>query len=276
MELKRGYPLSGRLDEHRRRTSAEMKRSDHADGTLVLCYHALSESWPASLSTTPELFRQQLELLLERGYRGATFHEAVASRPPGRTLVVTFDDAYLSVLELAYPVLSTLGLPATVFVVTEFADSGSPLRWPGIDHWHRSPHHPELRGLNWRQLADLADAGWEIGSHTCTHPRLTRLAPEALARELHDSREACERALGRPCRSLAYPFGDFNRRVTEAAAEAGYEAAAIDDPGQPRDALAWPRIGIYHSDSMTRFRLKMSPTMRRLRIALGRRGAVGA
>jgi peptidoglycan/xylan/chitin deacetylase (PgdA/CDA1 family) len=236
------------------------------DGTLVLCYHAVSESWPASLAVTPTQLRQQLEWLVERGYRGATFYDAVISRPSRRTLVVTFDDAFLSVFELAYPVLSALGLPATVFVVTDFADDGRPLQWPGIEHW-RSAYDGELRGLTWRQLEQLAGSGWEIGSHTCTHARLTQLSDEPLARELRESRAACEGALGRPCRSLAYPYSDFDTRVCGAAAEAGYTAAAIEYL-RPPAALAWPRVAIWRIDSMRRFRLKVSPVIRRVRTVL--------
>src|SRR5207244_188323 len=97
--------------------------------------------------------------------------------------------AYLSVLELAYPILSALGLAATVFAVTDFVDADRPLDWPGIDHWRGGPYDAELRGLTWAQLGQLAASGWEIGSHTRTHPRLTRLADDALERELLESRE---------------------------------------------------------------------------------------
>jgi peptidoglycan/xylan/chitin deacetylase (PgdA/CDA1 family) len=239
------------------------------DSILVLGYHAVSETWPATLAVTPADLRRQLEFLLERGYRGRTFHEAVTAKPPDPTLVVTFDDAYVSVLELAYPILSSLGVPGTVFVVTEFAGNGRVLEWPGIDHWRGGAHEAELRGLRWDELRELAAGGWEIGSHTCTHPRLTQLPGEELARELRESREACERALAQPCRSLAYPYGDFDARVVEAAAEAGYTAAAIEGLASARD-LAWPRVGVYRKNSMRAFRVKVSPTVGRLRTAFGR------
>ena len=46
--------------------------------------------------------------------------------------MVTFDDAYLSVLERAYPVLASLGLPGVVFVPTDWPDRAPPMSWPGI------------------------------------------------------------------------------------------------------------------------------------------------
>ena len=234
---------------------------------LVLCYHAVSDTWPAALAISQDALRRQLELVVRAGYQGAAFTDAVASPPHEKTVVVTFDDAYASVLDLARPVLDEIGLPGTVFVVTDFADSGRTLQWAGIDRWRGGPHEHELRGLGWEQLRELAAAGWEIGSHTLTHPRLTTLPDDALERELRLSREACERALGFPCRSIAYPYGDWDDRVVDAAAAAGYSAAAIEDLGAAR-TLAWPRVGVYRSNSLRTFRLKISPTVGSVRRAL--------
>src|SRR3954462_3912010 len=105
---------------------------------LVLCYHALSERWPAALSTTPERFREQLELLLGRGYRPVTFEQAVEGGE-GRAFAVTFDDAYRSVLERARPIMDELGVPGTVFVPTDWPGREEPLRWPGVDQWLGGP-----------------------------------------------------------------------------------------------------------------------------------------
>src|SRR5215212_4687937 len=87
---------------------------------LVLCYHAVSEHWPADLAVFPDRLDVQLRYLVARGYRGATFTTAVVDRPYRRTLAVTFDDAYASVLELGFPILERLGLPGTVYVPTSF------------------------------------------------------------------------------------------------------------------------------------------------------------
>jgi peptidoglycan/xylan/chitin deacetylase (PgdA/CDA1 family) len=248
---------------------ADGSQYERASDTLVLCYHAISDTWPADLAITQADFRAQIELLVERGYRGCTFHDAVAAPGSGRRVAVTFDDAFHSVLELAFPVLSSLDLCATVFVVTDFGDGNRRLEWTGIDGWLGSVHEHDLQGLSWAQLQELAEAGWEVGSHTRTHRRLTRLSDEALAGELRESREACEDALGRPCRSLAYPYGDYDGRVTDAAAAAGYDAGATLPAALCRPtALGWPRVGVYHKDSLRRFRVKVSPTVRRLRTTL--------
>lgn len=232
---------------------------------IVLCYHALSPTWEADLSTTPERFEEQLALLVGRGYRGVTFSEAVGA-PRQRTVAVTFDDAYRSVIELARPILDRFELPATVFAPSDGVDSGGPLSWPGIEQWLGGPHERELTPLSWVQLRELAAAGWEIGSHTATHPHLTQVGDEALEDELTRSKAACERHLASPCTSLAYPYGDVDARVVAATARAGYAtAAALPRRLGSRDPLDWPRIGVYWADDARRFRLKVSPALRRLR-----------
>jgi peptidoglycan/xylan/chitin deacetylase (PgdA/CDA1 family) len=234
---------------------------------LVLCYHAVSVDWPAPLSVTPEALERQLHLLTRRGYTGASFGRAVSDGLDGRTVVVTFDDAYLSVLEEAKPILDAAGVPATVFVPTDYPDHPErPMAWDGIDQWLGGPHERELRPMSWDQVRGLADAGWEIGSHTCSHPRLTSLSDTDLARELTESRAVLEERLGRPCTTLAYPYGDHDSRVVEATRAAGYSAAGTLPGRLPRpERLAWPRVGVYHVDDERRFRLKVSATMRLLR-----------
>jgi peptidoglycan/xylan/chitin deacetylase (PgdA/CDA1 family) len=233
---------------------------------LVLCYHAISDRWPADLAVTPSQFEQQLGYLVGRGYRGATFTAALTERARSRTLVVTFDDAFRSVRELAVPVLDGLGIPATIFAPTAYVGDERPMSWPGIDHWIGTPHGAELLPLSWEELRELVGAGWEVGSHSCTHPRLTQLDDAELARELGGSKEECEERLGRPCTSVAYPFGDVDRRVAAAAGRAGYRAGATlaVRPHRPRP-LEWPRYGVSREDSAARFRRQVSPHVRRLR-----------
>jgi peptidoglycan/xylan/chitin deacetylase (PgdA/CDA1 family) len=233
---------------------------------IVLCYHAISRTWDAAMSTTPERFEHQIAMLTRHGYRGVTFTEAVGAPSGARVMAVTFDDAYRSVLELAQPILERYGVVASVFAPTDFIGSERPMRWSGIERWHGGPHERELTPLSWVELRKLVTAGWEVGSHTASHPHLTHLEPAALADELIRSKAACEQQLARPCTSIAYPYGDVDRSVVAAAAQAGYDAAAaLPTRTHPRDALLWPRIGIYHVDDDLRFRLKVSPLVRRLR-----------
>ncbi|HWY17286.1 MAG TPA: polysaccharide deacetylase family protein [Solirubrobacteraceae bacterium] len=234
------------------------------EDTLVLCYHALSERFPAQLSTTPTRFARQLRSLARRGYRGVTFSDAI-ERPSGRAVAVTFDDGYRSVLRLGLPILNELDWPATIFVPTDFIGRERPMSWPGVDRWLSSEHEHELSPLSWAELELLVQAGWEVGSHTCSHPRLTELDDASLQRELSDSKSSCERHMARPCSSLAYPYGDVDERVVRAARTAGYRsAAALPGPTRVTDPMEWPRVGVYFKDDQARFSLKTSKLVRRI------------
>jgi peptidoglycan/xylan/chitin deacetylase (PgdA/CDA1 family) len=234
---------------------------------LVLCYHAVSAKFPASLSVSPNALREQLSMLVRHGYRGATFSSALSEPHPGMTLAVTFDDAYRSVIELGFPILSELGLPGTVFAPTAYIGTERPMRWPGIDRWHGTAHESELVPCSWSELEMLVDAGWEVGSHTRTHPRLPELPNDELATELRASRQECWERLAVPCHSIAYPYGAVDRRVAQAVGDAGYSFAA-ELPGSfrtPSAALRWPRVGVYHRDAKWRFWLKTARFSRSLR-----------
>jgi peptidoglycan/xylan/chitin deacetylase (PgdA/CDA1 family) len=227
---------------------------------LVLCYHAVSDSWPHLLAVTPCAFERQLRSIRFRGYRPVTAAEAVSGR--GRVFHVTFDDAYKSVMN-AMPTLERLGVCATVFACSSFADDGRPLAVPELAA-EANARPDALATMDWEQLRDLADRNVEIGSHTLTHAHLTQLSDVELSRELRDSRLRIEAELGRPCRFVAYPYGDDDERVHRAARAVGYEAA-FAAPGRlaPTSVYALPRVGIWRHDDLLRVTLKTTAIVRR-------------
>ena len=233
---------------------------------LVLCYHGVSEDWPADFSITPGRLADQLRWFLDRRYRPATFTAAARGELDGRVLAVTFDDAYRSVAELAAPLLAELGVTGTVFAPTRFVRDQDARGWDGTDEWAGSRWEGELAVLGWDGLRLLAEAGWEVGSHTRTHPRLTRLADEELREELAGSRAEVEEGLGGPCRSLAYPYGDLDDRVAAAAREAGYAAAGGVLPARlsARDPLRFPRISVGQGWADETLQRRARPWHRRL------------
>jgi len=235
--------------------------------SFALCYHAVSERWPATLSVTPTQLADQVSMLAGRGYRGVTLSEAVVHPAAPRTVAITFDDAYRSVIELAFPILSEAGFVASVFAPTSYIGQEGAMSWPGIGDWLHSEYRHELNPLSWEELARLADAGWEVGSHGRSHARLTDLDQPALDAELGESRAEIERQLSRSCRSLAYPYGERDQRVVASARRAGYTVAASlghDWPSPQTERLDWPRTFVNHIDGPLRFRLKVSPLTRRL------------
>ena len=226
---------------------------------LVLCYHAISTTWPHALAVAPEAFGAHLRFALARGYRPATAAEILSGR--GRRVHVTFDDAYRTVARVL-PLLERLGVPATVFACTGYAAGGRPLDVRELADEVRS-YPDDLATMDWNELRSLGERGVEVGSHTVTHPHLTALADAELDRELRESREQLADELGRPCRFLAYPYGDDDDRVHAAARRAGYDAAfALPGRVRPINLHALPRVGVYRRDSVVRLSLKTSALAR--------------
>ncbi len=226
---------------------------------LVLCYHAVSDRWRHTLAVSPKALEDQVRIVLRLRYRPVSASEVVSGR--GRLLHVTFDDAFRSIL-IVLPALERLHVPVTVFACSELANGGLqfPVLTPADDG---KTTDADLRTLDWDGLRELADRGVEVGSHTVSHPWLTSLADAELGRELRESRARCEAELGRPCRFLAYPYGDHDARVRAAAKTAGYDAAfALPGRARPFDQFGIPRVGVYPKDRLVRFALK-APVARR-------------
>jgi len=223
--------------------------------SLVLYYHGISDSWDDPLAVRPAAFARQLALF-SRGRRPGT---AVDALPGSRgVLHVTFDDAYENMLA-ALPALDRHGACSTVFACSAYGDG----RQLEVSELAGARYDAVgLRTLSWEQLRALAEHRVEIGSHTRTHAHLTRLGDHELSCELRDSRSEIEDQIGRPCRLLAYPFGETDDRVRDAARRAGY-VAAFGSPGTDGDVFDVPRVGLYRRDSLVRAYLKSLPLARR-------------
>jgi peptidoglycan/xylan/chitin deacetylase (PgdA/CDA1 family) len=214
----------------------------HGMGHLVLAYHGIDSNWSPPMGIPPRVLEEQLSLIHRLGHQGLTASEwarrkAEGSLPP-KSVVVTFDDGYASNLH-AVPILEELDWPATIYPTLCSIESQEP--WD-----ERGNGVP----LTWDQLEDLAESGWEVGSHTVRHRRLSQLSQSDLERELVDSRTALLKRFDR-CDTIAYPHGDADRRVAEAADAAGYLAGftltdyhLIDEPHRR------PRIGLSAATGM--------------------------
>ena len=153
---------------------------------------------------------EELEAILDR--LDATGHAVVSlgellARPghPDRVALV-FDDAFASVADEALPILARRDLVSTVFVVTGHV--GSDTSWPG------QPAGIRTRStMGWSELQALIEAGWSLGSHTVSHPWLTRCDEETVLRELEEANDALLARTGRPPVAFAYPYGDVDDRV---------------------------------------------------------------
>ncbi len=234
---------------------------------LILCYHAIDSAWQSPLSVPKEILISHLSTLKRRGYVGVTFAESERRRRaaslPERCVVVTFDDGYASTLA-AKPILDELGWSATVFVLTKFVDSDEPMSWRTSEPWTESSPD-QMRSLGWTTLQRLVDSGWEVGSHTVSHPLLLDVDDERLSVELSLSRHRIAERLG-TCETVAYPFGVADARVAAAARAAGYLAGCTLTPAHHVDEpYRRPRVGLAARDDGWRRWAKLSPTVGRLR-----------
>ena len=175
---------------------------------LVLCYHAVSETWTDRLAVTPVALEHQIRYLMRRGHVSASADEILGGG--GRCFHVTFDDGFKNILA-ALDILSALEISATIFAVSGFADEGRPFDVGRVGRLPRTPEELDAgrRTMTWDELRAVAERGFEIGSHTVSHPHLTQLSDHELNEELRRSREQIEDGL----RSSMPPPGVPVRRL---------------------------------------------------------------
>jgi peptidoglycan/xylan/chitin deacetylase (PgdA/CDA1 family) len=242
--------------------------ANRSRSAAFLCYHSVADDGPPFLSLAPGLLSRQLGVLRRRGWRSGSRADldrlAAGGRLDRPAAFLTFDDGFADNPSTALEVLRANGMRGMVFVLPPLLATGAELGWPEVaERRRRHPH--VMRSTDWPGVEALAEAGWEIGSHTLRHAHLTALDDEALQQELLDSRRAIAARLGR-CDVLAYPFGDWDGRVREAAARAGYAYAfTVPSAGQRgADRLSIPRIPVDHRDDERRFGLKLEAATRAL------------
>jgi peptidoglycan/xylan/chitin deacetylase (PgdA/CDA1 family) len=187
---------------------------------------------------SPEILRYQVHYLQRQGYSFTTVAQAVAAPQQEKIACVTFDDGYVDNLG-AIPVLSSLGVPASIYVVT--ADIGKK-----NVVWHEAGERTPADLLSWKQLQLLQQKGWEIGSHAHHHVHLGRYSSEQQRELIATSCELLERELGAKPKTFAYPYGDYSSHTPALLREQGFIAAVTTKRGinaaHPADAMELKRI----------------------------------
>lgn len=225
---------------------------ERLDTRVVLMYHRLGAprlgSIVAGQYVAPALFRSQLGYLSARGWSCSALGDFTKpQRDAGKKFAVTFDDGYASVYQRAFPSLVERGMTATVYVVAGAIG--------GYNEWDRAAGDKREPMMTEVQIKEMSEHGFEIGSHTLTHPHLSALGDNDLARELLDSKHKLEDIIGREVVSFSYPYGDFDHRVADAVQAAGYLNAVstklgviTSDSGLfeiPRVNVRWNAIGAH-------------------------------
>jgi peptidoglycan/xylan/chitin deacetylase (PgdA/CDA1 family) len=229
----------------------------------ILMYHSIShpEFEYDPLCTTPERFEAQMLYLKRRNLRGVSVRELYLAMNEGDTrglVGLTFDDGYEDFLNAAMPTLERLGFSATVFLVAGML--GKENAW---EHHGRRAHRKLLQASGVREVSDR---GMEVGSHTMTHPRLSGLKSEALAREVGDSRQSLSEIVDPPVEGFCYPYGDLDAAAIQAVRGSGYAyACAIRTVEYSIYDL--PRLDVEEKDSPHRIvaKLKLAPIKRTIR-----------
>jgi len=291
----------------------------------ILMYHRFPEAGRAACEVHCAHLRAH--------YRALSLAEAVkylasGNPPPRHSVVVTIDDGYGDACRVAWPVLRQYGIPATIFVVTDFLDRRLWL-WPDQVVWSfratplesvevplpapaaplrlalsaaggrqeaseavlcaakrlrnedrlalmrdlprllrvSLPEQPpeEFEPLTWEEVRKMAAQGAGFGSHTCSHPILSKgLSREELHHELAASKRRLEEELGSEAAHFCYPNGkseDFNEETVTALRATGYRAAVCAIPGlnhAPTDLFRLRRIGADFETSQEYFRRRLA------------------
>lgn len=199
---------------------------------------------------SPHKYSQLLKWIRAMGFASVLPQDWLAANAPVRGVLLTFDDGYEDFHREAFPVLEELGFRPLVFLVAG--------RIGQISDWT-----PAARGgrrlLTLEQIRELHRHGVRFGSHSLTHPWLTRLSVQALQQEVTDSKRLLEDLLGGEVDCFAYPFGDVDARVRGAVAEAGYRFGMSTMEGRNGwgDPLCMRRTNVSEADNLLNFTLKL-------------------
>ncbi len=201
--------------------------SDHAiqKHLQVLMYHRVcgeQESVTSRYVVSKRTFRRQMKFLTLHGFCTPTIENilrGVPSHCPAKRqpIIITFDDGYLDTYEYAFPVLQEFGLSAMVFLITDFSR--------GVNSWDENGALSKAPLLRPDHIRKMSESGIQFGIHSFTHPSLPSLSDAELEQELSLGRAAWRDATHQTFLTLAYPYGDVNQRVKNAAKKAGYHCA---------------------------------------------------
>lgn len=202
---------------------------------VFICYHGVTErasrhpNDPFGLHVRKDRFRAHLEFLQKR-YRVISLEQYLKSisRPeslPEYAAVITFDDGHRNFFTVAAPLLLEYKMPAAMFLIVDRVRQNGAA---AAGHW--APADDESY-LSWSEVRNLTAQGFEFGSHTCTHQKLTEIDAAKVDHELRHSKEVITQELQLREPPLAYPYGLTNESIASLAQSLGYSCAITTDTG---------------------------------------------
>lgn len=177
---------------------------------------------------------------------------------PSKPIVITFDDAYESFFTDAMPTLAAAGMTATVFAVAGCVG--------GENDWDLAKGDVAERLMSADQLRKARSDGFEVGSHSMTHPDLTQLAGSELDRQVMESRNVLSEIAEVPIEWFCYPYGANDLGVRSAVKNAGYAGAcATGKFGNvaTTDRFALKRLNVRATTSTLQLALKIRSALRK-------------
>lgn len=213
------------------------------EGIPVIIYHKVGckplRTKLRGIYVTKGLFRRQMDELRREGFRTVSLGNPGSLQPPvDSRIVLTFDDGSVTVFRNALPIMARAGFTSINYLVAG--------QIGGWNEWDIVNGEVPDRLMDDVQVREWMAAGHEIGSHTMTHPRLSKIAPKQAREEIFASKKMLEDRFGVPIRHLCYPYGDLSPQVRDLVAEAGYETAVTTNCDVWRtgaDPLLINRIG---------------------------------
>jgi len=177
---------------------------------ILLYHHIAGSPTDSRYYVSPGNFEAQIKLLKMWGYQTIPLSllvEAITNGTelPPRPVIITFDDGDVDVYTNAFPVMQQYGFTGVLYIVS------NRLQADGF--------------ISTSQIQEMADAGWEVGSHSMSHADLTKSSKDSLYAEVVQSRRNLEEALGVPVKSFAYPFGLVRDAAVDYVHFARYESA---------------------------------------------------
>lgn len=226
----------------------------------ILMYHQVTPNVHQGFidcSLTPQTFRLHMNILKLLSFAPISLTQLDDYRNgksilPEKPVIITFDDCYQESVDHAVPILSEHGFTAVFYMPTDFAGTDS--------HWLMPELGFEFPIINWETARHLDSSGFQIGSHSMSHPRLAQISPKVCFSELDGSRKILEDKLGHEVIHMAYPYGSFDENVRAMSAEVGYRTACTTEqrfcrPGD--DPLLLPRVDIMGYYNIVDFILKL-------------------
>lgn len=221
-------------------------------GGVILLYHRVGAGSGMAVDLPLALFEAQMEELgvQARAVSLELLLTAVreSEAPPVQPVAVTFDDGTADFGDQVVPVLVRTGVPAVLYVATDFIERSRPFPHGGAP-------------LSWAALRDALSTGLvTVGSHTHTHALLDRLRPDDVADELDRSVKLIEDRLGITPAHFAYPKALLGSAEAQEAVRLRFRTAALAgtraNPYGATDVYRLGRSPVQVADGMTWFRRK--------------------